>query len=185
MQSKTEQVTKYLAPWNPPMAKLKEEVSCISFKSSSIPVCFPEQILVYRHKDIILEVASLTKNWELCLWLPSRKTGNWAFSCTLWLETLTFWLWALIFSYLRSSSALGENVKLLCSSWRAWLVLHSKSSKGALITSRTHRGLSFRFSRACVWVLSCLCAQAREVMELWKENSGFPPSSYCCWAPEP
>lgn len=58
-------MAKYLAPWNSPMTKLKEETSCISFKSPSIPFCFPEQILLYSHKDIItLEVASLTNDWE-------------------------------------------------------------------------------------------------------------------------
>lgn len=51
-----------------PMARLKGEVSYISFKPSSILFCFPEQILLYSHKDIIaLEVPSLTQDWELSL----------------------------------------------------------------------------------------------------------------------
>lgn len=101
---------------------------------------------------ITLEVASLTKDWELCLWIPSRKRGNSA-------------LLALIFWYLRSSSGLGRNTKLLCSSWRAWLVLHSKPPKAELIISRTHRGLRFCFSRACVWVLTCFVCVPRQGRE--------------------
>lgn len=59
------------------MAKLKEEVSSVSFKSSSIPFCFPEQILLYSHKDIItLEVPSLTKDWSSVFGSLQGKQGT-------------------------------------------------------------------------------------------------------------
>lgn len=79
-------------------------------------------------------------------------------SCTLCQGALIFWS-------LRSSSGLGENMKFWWSARTTWLVLHSKPSKGALIISRTHRGLSFCFSRACVWVLSCFVCVPRQGKE--------------------
>lgn len=60
---------KYLLSWNLPLAKM-EEFLCVCFKTIfplPIPFFFPEQEISIYSQIETLEVASLIREWELCL----------------------------------------------------------------------------------------------------------------------